>query len=231
MDIISERTFHVPKWDDATRKKTIEFWVKRGVVFSEPWGSTLVGNRGSQLAGFFSSSMGKLTAKLAITVSFEGDVHSVLSITVGKYLEGFVTEPDREHGNLELETFESFLLRGDELTEKWKQFRKSSVEADLSMALKLSLLGKTGRSISLKWYEWIWYGFLLLVLMILIIGGGLLGVFCGVAAALFNVRVFQSGMKPVAKWLLSGGITLVAVIVYLALEVVVNYLFKFKSPS
>lgn len=65
----------------------------------------------------------------------------------------------------------------------------------------------------LKWYEYVWMGFPILLLF----HGGALGAMCGVWAVLSNVRIFRGDRSPVAKYLITGAISIVAVVGYIVL--------------
>lgn len=62
----------------------------------------------------------------------------------------------------------------------------------------------------LKWYQWVWGG---LPFALVIIGGALGGLFGGIALVI-NGRMFRSNRNGWAKYLLSGAISLGAVIAY-----------------
>jgi hypothetical protein len=63
----------------------------------------------------------------------------------------------------------------------------------------------------LKWYEWTWSA---LPLVLAFIGGGLGGLLGG-AAMVINGRIFRSSLGTVARYLLSGLISIVAVVLFL----------------
>lgn len=63
----------------------------------------------------------------------------------------------------------------------------------------------------LKWYEWTWSA---LPLVLAFIGGGLGGLLGG-AAMVINGRIFRSSLGTVARYLLSGLISILAVVLFL----------------
>jgi hypothetical protein len=137
-DIRTERRFEIPKWDDAMRQKAMDYWSRRGVSFFEVTESTLAGKRGNILGNLLSFDMSNLLAILYIGVSLKNEIHCVLDVdTVLQH----VTEYNRAWWNLELETFESFLLRNDEQTAKWQVFLQSHYSASLAWTFSLGMLG------------------------------------------------------------------------------------------
>ncbi len=63
----------------------------------------------------------------------------------------------------------------------------------------------------LKWYEWVWGGWSVLLLLI----GGALGAIAGFIAFSVNIKIFRSSMGSVEKYLLTAVISAVAVMAYL----------------
>ena len=70
----------------------------------------------------------------------------------------------------------------------------------------------------LKWYEYVWVGFPI----ILVLQGGAIGGFAGGLAAYTSSRIFRSNRGIVAKYALTGLISVVAVIAYLILATIVQ---------
>lgn len=62
----------------------------------------------------------------------------------------------------------------------------------------------------LKWYEWVWGGWPI----VLLFGGGAIGGLFGALALVFNVKVFRSGQSTLVKYLISGAISITALILY-----------------
>jgi len=67
----------------------------------------------------------------------------------------------------------------------------------------------------LKWYEWVWNGFPI----VMIFFGGALGGMLGVLAMSFNLKVFRSSENAVLKYVLTGAIGLGAFALYFLLAV------------
>ena len=75
---------------------------------------------------------------------------------------------------------------------------------------------------SLRWYEYAWMGFPILLLF----WGGAIGGMCGIWAILSNARIFRSNRSSVAKYLITGGISFVAVVAYVILATLVASLIR-----
>ena len=101
------------------KRKAIAFWSRRRVVFSETSGKTLVGRRGNLFGNLTSFDMSKLIAKLTVTISEQNEVYCVLDVNT---VLQQITEYNKAWWDLEMDTFESFLLHNDEQEEKWKKF-------------------------------------------------------------------------------------------------------------
>lgn len=78
----------------------------------------------------------------------------------------------------------------------------------------------------LKWYEYLWMGLPIL----LIFQGGVIGGVCGFVAAYSNAHVFRSGRGAISRYLLSGLISGLAVVVWLAIATLFYLLFS-GSPE
>lgn len=62
------------------------------------------------------------------------------------------------------------------------------------------------------WYEWVWMGWP----MVLLVVGGLVGGLCGAGALTANQKVFRATANPFLRCLFSGLISVGAVAVYFA---------------
>lgn len=62
----------------------------------------------------------------------------------------------------------------------------------------------------LKWYQWLWGGWPVALLFF----GGALGAIAGVIATTINAKVFRTEMSNVLKYVVSGAISGMAVLVY-----------------
>lgn len=62
----------------------------------------------------------------------------------------------------------------------------------------------------LKWYQWIWGGWPVLLLFI----GGALGAITGMIAFAINAKVFRAEMSQALKFVVTGVVSILAVVVY-----------------
>ena len=72
----------------------------------------------------------------------------------------------------------------------------------------------------LKWYQWVWGGWPL----ILLFRGGALGGLAGAAAIAINAKIFREDMSDVLKYAMSGLVSLAAVIFYFLAAILVAFL-------
>jgi hypothetical protein len=138
MIIRIEKRFEILKWDDVVRRKAIDFWSRRGISFFESSETTLVGRRGSIFGNLVSFNMSDLLSSLWINISLKNEVHCVLDVDT---ILQRITEYNRAWWDLEMETFESFLLRSDEQEAKWQAFLASHHNASLAWAASFGILG------------------------------------------------------------------------------------------
>ena len=94
---------------------------------------------------------------------------------------------------------------GKQVTARWKpQFLGLDVP-------QLTVDGKTVHLVEpLKWYQWAWGGWPVLLLF----AGGFLGAMAGMIAVVINARVFRAEMSEVLKYIISGVVSILAVVVY-----------------
>lgn len=99
-----------------------------------------------------------------------------------------------------------FLLRRNDGAEAIAQLRSRNF---LDPIPQIVVDGKTySLAEPLKWYQWLWGG---LPFALAIIGGALGGLFGGIALFV-NGRVFRSNLNPPLKYLVSAGVSILAVI-------------------
>lgn len=70
----------------------------------------------------------------------------------------------------------------------------------------------------LTWYEWVWNAW---PIVLLFIGGLLGGLFGGLALGL-NLSIFRSQQNPLLKYVITGAISVAAVILYLVVGIAVT---------
>jgi len=96
---------------------------------------------------------------------------------------------------------------GREIVARWKpQF----------MGLDVPQLVVDGETLAvvepLKWYEWLWGGLPILLVFV----GGLLGALAGVIGFFINTKVFRSNLNGFLKYVVSGVVSVLALVAYLA---------------
>ncbi len=104
---------------------------------------------------------------------------------------------------------------GKQVTASWKpQFFGLDVP-------QLIVDGKTiNLAEPLKWYQWIWGGWPVLLLFI----GGALGAITGMIAVAINAKVFRAEMSGVLKYLVSGMVSVLAVVAYFIVALILSFL-------
>ena len=74
----------------------------------------------------------------------------------------------------------------------------------------------------LKWYQLIWGGWPILMIFM----GGALGAIVGVIGFLINTRIFRANLNGVVKYLATGIISVLAVVVYFVMAVIFSSLLR-----
>ena len=80
---------------------------------------------------------------------------------------------------------------------------------------------------SLKWYEYVWSGLPIL----LVIAGGLIGAVFGTIGFIINARIFRSSMSKFLKYILTAGVTILTVVIYFVLAMIFATIFNIACPS
>ena len=94
---------------------------------------------------------------------------------------------------------------GRQVTASWKpQFLGLDVPQLLIEGKAINLVEP------LKWYQWVWGGWPVLLLF----AGGALGAMAGMLAVAINAKVFRAEMSEVLKYLVSGVVSVLAVVAY-----------------
>ena len=71
--------------------------------------------------------------------------------------------------------------------------------------------GKTVQLVEpLKWYQWVWGGWPIVLLFV----GGALGAIAGMLGAVINARVFRAEISEILKYVVTGVVSILAVLVY-----------------
>ena len=104
---------------------------------------------------------------------------------------------------------------GKQVTASWKpQFLGLDVPQLLIEGKAINLVEP------LKWYQWVWGGWPVLLLFV----GGALGAMAGMIAVAINAKVFRAEMSEVLKYLVSGVVSVLAVIAYFIAAMVFSLL-------
>lgn len=72
----------------------------------------------------------------------------------------------------------------------------------------------------LKWYQWVWGGWP----VILVFVGGALGAVAGVLGFSINARVFRTEMSEILKYVITGAVSVLAVVAYFVVALVISIL-------
>jgi hypothetical protein len=62
----------------------------------------------------------------------------------------------------------------------------------------------------LKWYQWMWGGLPIALIFI----GGVLGAIAGIIGFTINIKVFRTELNSVLKYVVSGIVSILAVVTY-----------------
>lgn len=130
------KTMHIPIWDQQVEEKAVAFWQERGINFSEKTPRRLLGNRGSIWGNLTSFDMSKLITNLTLTISPMEPYEVSCCLDVDTRFQ-VVTEWNKEYWQLEMDTFESYLLYGDQKKGGWDQLRRESRALDYLWVLSL----------------------------------------------------------------------------------------------
>jgi hypothetical protein len=94
---------------------------------------------------------------------------------------------------------------GRQVTASWKpQF----------LGLDVPQLVVDGRTVQLveplKWYQWVWGGWPIVLLFV----GGAFGAIAGMLGAVINARVFRAEISEILKYVVTGVVSILVVVVY-----------------
>lgn len=120
-------SFKLPAFDDARRSQMKRFWEERGFKFILTDEKLHLARRGTFVKTFFSTNPQFLETKLTATWSQERELECIMEVNL------FMQQISEWHkGFLELEmiTFESYMLNDDRKTPVWRQFEEDMRQAD-----------------------------------------------------------------------------------------------------
>jgi len=72
----------------------------------------------------------------------------------------------------------------------------------------------------LKWYQWVWAGWPIMLLFV----GGALGAITGMIAVAINAKVFRVDMSDLLKYIVSGVVSILAVVAYFIVALIFSLL-------
>ncbi|NTW12346.1 MAG: hypothetical protein HGA30_03435 [Anaerolineales bacterium] len=72
----------------------------------------------------------------------------------------------------------------------------------------------------LKWYQWIWGGWPVVLLFV----GGALGAIAGLVGFSINAKIFRTEMSEVLKYVVTGVVSVLAVLAYFVVALVISIL-------
>ncbi len=132
------RSIVISEWNDAIRRKIVDFWQERRVVFTVSEGRTLEGKRGSLLGNMTSFDMTRLITTL--TVSRTSPAEIVCRLDIDTTFQS-ITTWNEAYWQLEMDTFESWLLYGEDKKAEWEAYYKTARAGDIRWLLSFGLFG------------------------------------------------------------------------------------------
>ena len=130
------KTMYISTWNEQVKAEAIAFWQRRGISFNEVTDNHFEGRRGSVWGNLTSFDMSRLITNLRLTVSPTKPYEVFCCLDIDTRFQ-VVTEWNKEYWQLELDTFESHLLCGDQKEGEWDQLRKESRALDYLWVLSL----------------------------------------------------------------------------------------------
>lgn len=121
-------------------------------------------------------------------------------------------EPAHKHGL----TGTMVLIRNDTIAVEAKWIPRA-------LGLDVPFLSVGGQVISfadpLQWYQWLWAGWSVILLILL---GHVVGLIPALIATLLNIQIFRSGLSGPLQYLLTAGVSVLAVAVYRAVAIFIQ---------
>ena len=106
-----------------------------------------------------------------------------------------------------------FIVKRDDGTEVTAKFKPIFLDPVPQIIINDSQTVKVVEP--LQWYQWSWAGLPLALIFV----GGLLGGLIGLISTTLSIRIFRSEMSSVLQYLAVGGISVLAVAVYLVIAI------------
>ncbi len=122
------RTILIGENVDVSIRKLCTYWENRGMKFIRRSEAYLKGTRGNFLGNLLSFNMKHLICQIEIDKK-QDRLECILSVNT---ILQYITESNYNFFELELETFEKYLLSNDLNQRAWQEQRKKSKQQDIS---------------------------------------------------------------------------------------------------
>lgn len=140
MNFTVERTIQVPYLDEARRFKIENYWLDHGFDFTEFSQENFRGSRGGIIKNLFALESSKLWSYLDIVwLRSAGRLDCKMRVN---YVFHDLTEWDRIFLNLEMATFESYMLNDDKKVRLWNDFMDQYRSAFGRWAFSFGICGR-----------------------------------------------------------------------------------------
>lgn len=117
----------LPSFDEARRLQMKKFWQERGFKFILADGNMHLARRGAFLKTFFSMNPQCLETKLTATWMGSKELECVMEVNLAMQQ---ITEWHKAFLELEMITFESYMLNDDKKTSLWREFEEDLQQAN-----------------------------------------------------------------------------------------------------
>jgi len=129
----------LPSFDEARQFQLKKFWQERGFTFALTDSNLLLARRGSFVQTLFSMNPQVLETKLTATWSEAKELECLMEINL--FLQQ-VTEWHKAFLELEMITFENYMLHDDKKSALWREFNDDMQIANLQYLWTFGLGGK-----------------------------------------------------------------------------------------
>jgi hypothetical protein len=127
-------------WNEETRYNAKSYWQNRRVIFHDETERVLKGKRSNLLTNLVALDPAKISATLTITWMEPGSCDCILTVDTRFQ---WMTDWNKAFLQLEMATFESYLLYGDLNGEIWERFLRSHDIANWQWSLSGGILGNS----------------------------------------------------------------------------------------
>lgn len=119
------------------KKQIVSFWESRNIKFQNISENEFIGKRGSIIGNLFSYNMQNLITKLSVRIINTNEIICELDI---KTIFQQITNWNKEYWQLELDTFETYLLNNDLLENNWEEYYKRSKKLNIIWTICLVII-------------------------------------------------------------------------------------------